>query len=78
LSKNIDFSQKKPFEWVFGMDFSELEETNVTRDDGIYGDPSDPYGPYASESVISRNYKAENFSLYFESQCSHLNPIASL
>ena len=64
LSKNTDFSQKIPFEWVFGMDFSELEETNVTRDDGIYGDPSDPYGPYASESVISRNYKAENFSLF--------------
>ena len=64
LSKNTDFSQKKPFEWVFDMDFSKSEETNVTRDDGIYGDPSDPYGPYDSESVISRNYKAENFSLF--------------
>ena len=64
LSKNTDFSEKKPFEWVFGFDFSELEETNVTRDDGIYGDPSDPYGPYASESIIARNYEAENLSLF--------------
>ena len=64
LSKNTDFSQKNPFEWVFGFDFSELEETNVTRDDGIYGDPSDPYGPYESESVVSRNYEAENLSLF--------------
>jgi len=64
LSKNTDFSEKKPFEWVFGFDFSELEETNLTGDDGIYGDPSDPYGPYASESTIARNYEAKNLSLF--------------
>ena len=64
LSKNTDFSKKKPFEWVFGFDISELEEENLTRDDGIYGDPSDPYGPYASESIIVRNYEAKNLSLF--------------
>ncbi len=64
LSKNTDFSEKKPFEWVFGFDFSELEETNLTRDDGIYGDPSDPYGPYVSESTIARNYESKNLSLF--------------
>ena len=36
----------------------------MTRDDGIYGDPSDPFGPYVSESIILRNYEAENFSLF--------------
>jgi iron complex outermembrane receptor protein len=64
LSKNKDFSQNNPFEWVFGFDFSELDESNVTKDDGIYGDPSDPFGPYASESLISRNYKSENLSVF--------------
>ena len=64
LSKNTDFSQKIPFEWVFGIDFSELEETNVTKDNGIYGDPSDPFSPYVSESIVSRNYEAQNLSLF--------------
>ena len=64
LSKNTNFSRKNPFEWIVGFDLSELKETNVTRDDGIYGDPSDPYGPYASESTVSRNYEANNLSLF--------------
>ena len=64
LSKNKDFSQKNPFEWVFGLDFSELDESNITKDDGIYGDPSDLFGPYASESSISRNYESENLSVF--------------
>ena len=64
LSKNKDFSQNNPYEWVFGFDFSELDESNLTKDDGIYGDPLDPFGPYASESSISRNYKAKNLSVF--------------
>ena len=64
LSKNKDFSQSNPLEWVFGFDFSELDESNLTKDDGVYGDPSDPFGPYVSESSISRNYKSENLSLF--------------
>ena len=64
LSKNKDFSQSNTFEWVFGFDFSELDESNLTKDDGVYGDPSDPFGPYVSESSISRNYKSENLSLF--------------
>ena len=64
LSKNIDFSKNNPFEWIFGFNFSELEETNTTKDDGIYGDPSDPYGPYASETIVSRNYDSENISIF--------------
>ena len=64
LSKNTDFSKNNPFEWIFGFNFSELEETNITKDDGIYGDPSDPYGPYASETIVSRNYDSENVSIF--------------
>ena len=64
LSKNTDFSSKTPFEWIFGLDFSWLKEKNLTSDDGIYGDPSDPYSPYVSESSILRNYKSNNLSLF--------------
>ena len=64
LSNNINFSEENPFEWIFGFHLSELEETNLTRDDGVYGDPSDPFGPYVSESIVLRNYEAENFSLF--------------
>ena len=35
-----------------GAHFFESKETNLKNDDGIYGDPSDPYGPYISESLI--------------------------
>ena len=65
MSKNKDFSQSNPLEWVFGFDFSELDESNLTKDDGVYGDPSDPFGPYVSESSISRNYKSENLFIPF-------------
>ena len=64
LSKDLNFSQRNLFEWIFGIDINELNETNVTRDDGIYGDPSDPYGPYESKTMVSRNYEANNLSLF--------------
>ena len=64
LSNNPEFSEKNPFEWVFGFEFSDLEEKNVTKDDGIYGDPDDPYSPYASESLVSRDYEANNLSIF--------------
>ena len=64
LSKNSEFSEKNPFEWVFGFEFSDLEEKNVTKDDGIYGDPDDPYSPYVSDSLVSRDYEANNLSIF--------------
>ena len=53
-----------PLEWVIGADFTQLKETNLTNDDGIYGDPSDPYSPYISKSSILRNYKSQNLSIF--------------
>ena len=64
LSKNKDLTEQDKFQWIFGIDISELEEKNITRDDGVYGDPSDQYSPYVSQSVVSRNYEAENLSLF--------------
>ena len=64
LSKNSSFLSKIPFEWIIGVDFSKLKESNLTNDDGIYGDPSDPYSPYVSKSSILRNYKSQNLSIF--------------
>ena len=64
LSKNTEFSFENPYEWIFGFEFSDLDESNLTKDDGIYGDPNDPYSPYVSESEILRDYQAENFSVF--------------
>ena len=64
LSKNTDFSYENPYEWVFGFEFSDLDESNLTKDDGVYGDPNDPYSPYVSKSEILRDYQAENFSVF--------------
>ena len=43
LSNIADFDAKKRSEWVFGIHFFESKEKNLKKDDGIYGDPSDPY-----------------------------------
>ena len=37
-----------PIDWVFGISYLKLEETNDRQDDGIYGDPNDPFSPYTS------------------------------
>ena len=64
LSNIADFDAKKRSEWVFGMHFFESKEKNLKKDDGIYGDPSDPYSPYISESSSSSKFAVENFSIY--------------
>ena len=64
LSKNHSFLSKIPFEWIIGVDFTQLKESNLTNDDGIYGDPSDLYSPYISKSSILRNYKSQNLSIF--------------
>ena len=46
------------------MNFFESNEKNLKKDDGIYGDPSDPYSPYVSESSSSSKFDIRNFSIY--------------
>ena len=36
---------------------------NLTKDDGIFGDPIDPYSPYVSESKILRDYQQQIIEL---------------
>ena len=51
-------------QWVIGISYFEIKETNLKKDDGNYGDPSDSFGPYFSQSSSSSAYKSENLSLF--------------
>ena len=64
VSDSADFQENSFFEWVIGANYLELKESNLKKDDGLYGDPSDPYGPYASASASSSKYKSSNFSVF--------------
>ena len=50
VSDSADFSNQNMTEWVVGLSFLDIKEENLKKDDGIYGDPSDPYSPYVSQS----------------------------
>ena len=54
----------KPLRWILGAAYLSLEETNDRQDDGIYGDPTDPYGPYESLTLAKSNYQSENVSVF--------------
>jgi len=64
VSNEADLINDEKFEWIFGLSYSEIEESNLRQDDGNYGEPSDPYGPYFSQSSSSSDYKSENFSVF--------------
>ena len=64
LSNLADFTTNRKHEWVLGMNFFESKEKNLKKDDGIYGDPSDPYSPYVSESSSSSKFDVSNFSIF--------------
>ena len=61
-SANFDLNQKT--EWVFGISYFDVTEGNLKKDDGVYGDPSDPFGPYFSESLFSSKFSSESFSFF--------------
>ena len=61
--ENLQAANKK-IQWVLGISYSEIKETNFKEDDGNYGDPSDPFGPYFSKSSSSSYYQSENVSLF--------------
>ena len=62
-NENLQAANKK-IQWVLGISYSEIKETNFKEDDGNYGDPSDPFGPYFSQSSSSSYYQSENVSLF--------------
>ena len=62
-NENLQGANKK-IQWVLGISYSEIKETNFKEDDGNYGDPSDPFGPYFSQSSSSSYYQSKNVSLF--------------
>ena len=60
----VSNSNNLPFSWVLGTTFLSLDETNDRQDDGIYGDPSDPFGPYESLTISSSDYNSNNLSFF--------------
>ena len=64
ISDSVDFDSKQTSEWVLGVSYFDIKEINLKNDDGIYGDPSDPFGPYASESSSSSNFSSDNLSIF--------------
>ena len=64
ISDAVDFNSNKNNEWVLGISYLDVEEVNFKNDDGVYGDPSDPFGPYASKSSSSSNFSSDNLSLF--------------
>ena len=64
ISDEVDFNLNKNTEWVLGISYLDVEEVNLKNDDGVYGDPSDPFGPYVSVSSSSSNFSSENISIF--------------
>ena len=63
LVSNENFEAERfPFSWVIGLSYLKLDETNDRQDDGLYGDPQDPFSPYSS-----LNYFLER--LFFRKYC---------
>jgi len=64
VSDSADFGSKQSAEWVFGISYFNVKETNAKKDDGLYGDPSDPFGPYESSSSSSSNFSSDSVSVF--------------
>ena len=64
VSDAVNFNLNKNTEWVIGISYLDVEEINFKNDDGVYGDPSDPFGPYTSKSSSSSNFSSDNLSIF--------------
>ena len=64
ISDEVDFNLNKNTERVLGISYLDVEEVNLKNDDGVYGDPSDPFGPYVSVSSSLSNFSSENISIF--------------
>jgi len=64
ISDSFNYKEGKYTEWVAGISYLSLKEKNLKHDNGIYGDPSDPYSPYISKSSSSSKYKSDNYSIF--------------
>ena len=51
-------------QWIIGISYYEIDESNNRRDDGAYGDPNDGFGTFYSESFFSSDYSSESKSVF--------------
>ena len=61
VSNFLEKNANETIEWILGVSFLDVNEKNAKKDNGIYGDPSDPFGPYVSKSNFFDSY-GESFS----------------
>ena len=57
-------AERLPIDWVIGISYLKLDETNDRQDDGIYGDPNDPFSPYTSLTTSKSDYSSTNISIF--------------
>ena len=64
LSNEKSLLTRKKIQWVLGINYFNTKEFNSKNDDGTYGEPDDPYGPYFSQSSSQSYYQSENISFF--------------
>ena len=64
VSNLLEKNANETIEWILGVSFLDVNETNAKKDNGIYGDPSDPFGPYVSNSFSTSKFSSSSLSLY--------------
>ena len=64
LSNKSDSTFADQMQWIIGISFYEIDESNNRRDDGAYGDPNDGFGTFYSESFFSSDYSSESKSVF--------------
>ena len=64
LSNKSESTFADQIQWIVGISFYEIDESNNRRDDGAYGDPNDGFGTFYSESFFSSDYSSESKSVF--------------
>ena len=64
VSDIANLNSQHKTKWVIGINYFNVTERNIKNDDGAYGDPSDPFGPYFSQSSYSSKFSSDNLSLF--------------
>ena len=64
VSDIANLNPQNKTKWVIGISYFNVKEQNIKNDDGAYGDPSDPFGPYFSQSSSSSKFSSDNLSIF--------------
>ena len=64
VSDIANLNPQNKTKWVIGISYFNVKERNIKNDDGAYGDPSDLFGPYFSQSSSSSKFSSDNLSIF--------------